>query len=120
MRQQNNLDTLSVLVERLRKKRSELNLAVNRRYARQNKTSKKCEKTLNNNHPLRSLARIPLLGDMLEFVYCGLLIGLMIWTASAWRWAITSLIVVEVVFVALMLIGYFWIVSTIKRTLEDD
>ena len=75
---------------------------------------------MKNNHPLRWLTQIPLLGELLEFIYCGLLIGSMIWIAYVWRWPIPLLIVVEVVLGTMMLIGYFWVVKKIKPTSEED
>ena len=75
---------------------------------------------MKNKHPLNWLARIFVLGDLLEFIYCGLLIGVMIWTASVWRWSVASLIIVEVAFVTVMLIGYFRFVNKVKRSRKND
>ena len=69
---------------------------------------------------IRWLARLPIIGEMVEIAYCCLLIIGMLATASAWTGPIWLLIVVEVIFLVAMLLGYFWIANAAQRDQKDD
>ncbi len=60
------------------------------------------------------LARVPLLGDVIEFIYGAVLLAAIVGTPMVWTWGIASLIAVELALVGLLLFGYFWLAKRIK------